>query len=217
MLTAILCCTKPFYGTARLYYPCAIIYLQTHNKSHGRYDIEWYMGYREYRVGQFGNDFHEWLRHSWNSLPNRLTRDKKKVFTNIHTLFNFLRAILCSGRAHKPSNTIIDCHSSICEVTWKRVTGIVTSYSSIVRARANWCNGDLHCWITTVDIGFSGGWKFELARFVSPNSVRDGYLSPPGIHGLACKKIWICARAWSESKFGILLFCCFVARYASIY
>ena len=30
-------------------------------------------------VRRFGNDFHSWLRHSWKSLPNRLTRDKKIV------------------------------------------------------------------------------------------------------------------------------------------
>ena len=28
---------------------------------------------------RFGNDFHSWLRHSWKSLPNRFTRDKKIV------------------------------------------------------------------------------------------------------------------------------------------
>ena len=31
-----------------------------------------------------------------------------------------------------------------CDVTRTRVTGIVTSYSSIVLARANWRKGDLH-------------------------------------------------------------------------
>ena len=47
-----------------------------------------------------------------------------------------------------------------------RDTSIVTSYLSIVLARANWRKGDLHKWITTVNIDFSS----------------------PGIHGLACKK-----------------------------
>ena len=32
----------------------------------------------------------------------------------------------------------------ICDVSRTRVTGIVTSYSSIVLARANWRKGDLH-------------------------------------------------------------------------
>ena len=36
---------------------------------------------------RFGNDFHSWLRHSWKSLPNRLTRDKKSLFTVTHALF----------------------------------------------------------------------------------------------------------------------------------
>ena len=38
-------------------------------------------------VRRFGNDFHSWLRHSWKSLPNRLTRDKKSLFTVTHALF----------------------------------------------------------------------------------------------------------------------------------
>ena len=29
-------------------------------------------------VRRFGNDFHSWLRHSWKSLSNRLTRDKNR-------------------------------------------------------------------------------------------------------------------------------------------
>ena len=28
---------------------------------------------------RFANDFHSWLRHSWKSLANRLTRDPKIV------------------------------------------------------------------------------------------------------------------------------------------
>ena len=36
---------------------------------------------------RIGNDFHSWLRHSWKSLPNRLTRDKKSLFTVTHALF----------------------------------------------------------------------------------------------------------------------------------
>ena len=45
------------------------------------------------------------------------------------------------------------------------LTGIVTSYSLIVLAHANWRKGDLHEWITTVNNDFS----------------------PHGIHSLACK------------------------------
>ena len=54
----------------------------------------------------------------------------------------------------------------ICDVKCMRDTGIVTSYSSIVCASANWHKDDIHLWITTVNIDFS----------------------PPGIHGLTCKK-----------------------------
>ena len=61
---------------------------------------------------------------------------------------------------------IVTSSQLICDVMRTRGTGIVTSYSSIVLARANWRKGDLHQWITTVNINFS----------------------PPSIHGLACKK-----------------------------
>ena len=54
----------------------------------------------------------------------------------------------------------------ICDVTQTWCTGIVTSYSSIVLARANWCKADLNWWITIFNIEFS----------------------LPSIHGLACKK-----------------------------
>ena len=43
----------------------------------------------------------------------------------------------------------------ICNVTRTRGTGIVTLYSPIVLARANWLESDLHQWITTVKIDFS--------------------------------------------------------------
>ena len=35
----------------------------------------------------FANDFHSWLRHSWKSLANHLTRDQKSLFTVTHALF----------------------------------------------------------------------------------------------------------------------------------
>ena len=33
------------------------------------------------------NDFHSWLRHSWKSLANHLTRDQNSLFTITHALF----------------------------------------------------------------------------------------------------------------------------------
>ena len=47
------------------------------------------------RVGWFGNDFHEWRSHEWKSLSNRLTSDKKALFTVMNVLFHFLHAISC--------------------------------------------------------------------------------------------------------------------------
>ena len=57
---------------------------------------------------------------------------------------------------------IVTSSKLICDVMQTQGTGIVTSYSLIVLA----CKGDLHKWITTVNIDFS----------------------PPGIHGLVCRK-----------------------------
>ena len=53
-----------------------------------------------------------------------------------------------------------------CDVTRTWGTGIVTSYSSIFLACANWRKSDFHWWIRAVNINFS----------------------PPDIHSLACKK-----------------------------
>ena len=114
-------CTKPCYDTFRLYYPCAIIYLQNSQQKSQQNNV-WVTA---------NTDF---CHESGNSA---LVTKKKSVFPEIHTLFYFLRAILCCYRVNKPAKTIIDCHSLICEVTWKRVIGIVTSYLSIVRERAN--------------------------------------------------------------------------------
>ena len=36
---------------------------------------------------RFANDFRLWLRHSWKSLANHLTRDQKSLFTVTHALF----------------------------------------------------------------------------------------------------------------------------------
>ena len=41
--------------------------------------------------------FHSWLRHSWKSLQNRLTRDKKSLFTVTHALFFISQNILISA------------------------------------------------------------------------------------------------------------------------
>ena len=65
------------------------------------------------RVRRFGDDFHEWRSHELKSLPNRLTSDKKSLFTVTNVLFYFLHAILC----HEHTNslrTIIERSFSHC-------------------------------------------------------------------------------------------------------
>ena len=64
--------------------------------------------------------------------------------------------------------SIVTSPLSICDVTRTWGTGVETPHSSIVLARANGGKGDLHWWITTVNIDFT----------------------PLGIHGLACKKAY---------------------------
>ena len=86
---------------------------------------------------------------------------QKSLFTVTNVLFYFLHVIQC------PEQTIplkqwqiahfaivakdglfwfgtVMSQQLICDVTWAWGTGIVTSYSSIVLARANWCKGNLH-------------------------------------------------------------------------
>ena len=81
------------------------------------------------------------------------------MVTNV--LFHFLHAILCPEHdsAKKQSSiahfaivakdglflpSFVTSSQLICDVMRTRGTGIVTSYSSIVLARANWRKGDLH-------------------------------------------------------------------------
>ena len=91
------------------------------------------------RVKTIGKSHHEW--------------PKKSLFTVKNVLFHFLHAILC------PEHTIRSLISQLSPRTvvsdlalWRQHSGsvtsretcIVTSYLSIVLARANWRKGDLH-------------------------------------------------------------------------
>ena len=120
------------------------------------------------RVRWFANDFHEWrshewkslVRHSWKSLANHLTSDQKSLFTvtNVFISYALFYVFNTPFRYKQTSfahfaNVAKDClfwlnivtsSPLICDLTRTRGTSIVTSYSSIVLARANWRNGDLH-------------------------------------------------------------------------
>ena len=92
-------------------------------------------------------------------IASRVT--KKSLFTVTNVLFYFLHAILCHEHTN-PRRTTIErsfrhcCQGRpfsdraktspqlICDVMRTRNAGIVTSYLSIVIARANWRKGDLH-------------------------------------------------------------------------
>ena len=121
------------------------------------YELPWITIFLS-RVGRFSNDFHEWRSHEWKSLPNRLTSDKKSLFTVTNVLFYFLHAILCHEHTNPQSSarfaivakgglfwpSIVTSPQLICDAMRTRNSGIVTSYLSIVIARANWRKGDLH-------------------------------------------------------------------------
>ena len=89
--------------------------------------------------------------------------------------------------------------SSICGVTRTRVTGVVTSYSSIVLAGANWHKGNLHQRITNVNIDF-------------PSS---------GNHSLACKKVYVAILnhtiTVTVSKYHNFMSCSYAHMYQLIY
>ena len=107
----------------------------------------------------------------------------KSLFAVTNVLFYFLHAIWCHKHTIPLKQlssvdfaivakdtlfwfSIVTSPQLTYDVTRIQDTGIVTSYSAIVLARANWRKGDLHQWITAVNID----------------------ISSPGIHGLACKK-----------------------------
>ena len=109
-----------------------------------------------WRVKLFANDFHEWPSQEWKYLANYITSDQKSLFEVTNVLVYFLSAILCfkhtvplkiSSIAHLAivaknglfCLSIVTSPHLIGDVTR---TSIVTSNSSIVFARANWCDGD---------------------------------------------------------------------------
>ena len=92
-------------------------------------------------------------------ITSRVT--KLSLFTVTNVLFYFLHAILCPehtvsleqlsivhfaivAKEGLFSLIIVTSPQFICDVTRTRDSSIVTSYSSIVLARANWRKGDLH-------------------------------------------------------------------------
>ena len=119
------------------------------------------------------NDFfgHEWGDLPMIFTSDEVTSDnhwqitsrvtKKSLFTITNVLFYFLHAILYLEHTVPLKKTsiahfaivardglfwlnIVTSSQLICDVKRTRGTGIVTSYSSIVLARANWRKGDIH-------------------------------------------------------------------------
>ena len=130
------------------------------------YGLPWILLFLS-RVRGFGNDFDEWQSHEWKSLPNCFKSDKQLVFTIIHALIYFLHAILYPDRAHKPAKTIIECsfhhfhqgqsfltwhcdHSSTCDVTRMRGTGIVdwTYMCKMAQTHSNLPSNEQLMWIS---------------------------------------------------------------------
>ena len=137
------------------------------------------------RVRWFAKDFHKWQSHEWKIIGKSHHVWYKIVIHGNECIILFLiyaifmswtqcrkkqLSIVDFATAAKDRPSIVTSPNLIYDVwrTWG--TGIVTSYSSIFLARANWCKGNLHQWITTENIDFS----------------------QPGNHGLACKKLPLC-------------------------
>ena len=137
------------------------------------------------------------------SLANRFRGDPKIVIHGNECIILFLTRYFMSWTHNSAKNkssiahfvivakdtfwhSILTSPQLIRDVTRTWDTGIVTSYSSIVFACANWRRNDLQQWITTVNIDFS----------------------PLAIHGLACKKLIylhtdrLCIHAIQTSHFG---------------
>ena len=114
------------------------------------------------RVRRFGNDFHEWRSHEWKIIAESPHEWQKIVIHGNECIILFLTryflswthksaknyhralifAIVAKGGLFWPR--IVTSPQMICDVMRTRNTGIVTSYLSIVIARANWRKGDLH-------------------------------------------------------------------------
>ena len=133
------------------------------------------------RVRQFGNDFHEWRSHEWKSLPNSLTSDKKKaLFMVTNVLFYFLHTILCHEHTN-PLRTIIERSFRHCCQGWPFLTE--------------------HCDVTTIDLWRHVNAKYWYCDIIfvfchctrklaqRRSSLVNIDISPPGIHGLACKNM----------------------------
>ena len=118
------------------------------------------------RVRSFVIDFDEWRLEIGKS-PHEWP--KKSLFTLTNVLFYFLHYFMSWTHHFSTNNnrslisplslrmvfsdlTLWRWHCHVNIVTRTRGTGIVTSYSPIVTARAYRRNGDLHYWITTVNM-----------------------------------------------------------------
>ena len=103
-------------------------------------------------VRRFGNDFHSWLRHSWKSLPNRLTRDKKIV---IHGNSCIILYIICSDNGLLPGQcqAIIWTNAGI-SLIWN----LGRNFSEILSEIHAFSFKKMHCKISSVK-----WWQFCLS------------------------------------------------------
>ena len=159
------------------------------------HELSWIMIFGS-RVRRFANDFHKWRSHEWKSLVNCITSGPKIFIHGNECIILFLTCYFMP-LTHIFLKPIIDrsfhnCRQGrsfllgivpspqlICEVRRTQDTSIVMSYLLIFLAHTNWCKGDLHWWITTVNIDFSS----------------------PGIHGLECKETeFMVTFMWHETS-----------------
>ena len=116
------------------------------------HELPWIMIFWS-RVGWFANEFHEWWSHEWKSLTNHPTSDQEVVIHGNECIILFLTRYFISWTHCSVTNNlrslispvtrdglfwlkIVTSSQLICDITRTQGTGIVTSYSSIVLARA---------------------------------------------------------------------------------
>ena len=106
------------------------------------------------RVGRFANSFHEWRSREWKSSAYRFTSDPENIIHGNKCIILFVTRYIMDWTHNSAENiyrspmsplsprtfffwlNIVTSPQVICDATRMRGTGIVTSYSSIVLARA---------------------------------------------------------------------------------
>ena len=109
--------------------------------------LQWFSRVTKSRVKIIGKLPHEWPQnhYSWWRMYYYISN---MLFHVLNTPFPYKQASISHFAMVTNDGlfwlNIVTSSQLICDITRTRGTGIVTSYSWIVLARANWCKADLH-------------------------------------------------------------------------